>query len=64
MLVKQLLEDLKNMDPEAAVGFVGNGTWPATGIEYGKVVGQSRGYVLLFSTMDKDPAAHSPLKKK
>lgn len=49
MLVKDLIEDLKSMDPTAAVGFVGNGTWAAKGIRYGRVEGQSQGYVLLVA---------------
>lgn len=64
MLVKDLIEDLKKMDPEAAVGFQGNGTWSITGMTYGKMPKQSRGYVLLHSNGKSNPESHDPPREQ
>lgn len=61
MLVKHLLDDLKTMDPEAVVGFSGNGTWLINGLRYGKIEESDRGYVLLTCDGNNtDREAHTP----
>lgn len=60
MRVKQLIEDLKKMDPEAVVGFSGNGVFGASGIRYGKREDSKVFYVLLVSKGNGSPDNYSP----
>lgn len=54
MLVKDLIEDLKTMDPEAAVCFAKDGIWTAIGIRYGHLKEHHRGYVVLIADTSND----------
>lgn len=60
MIVKQLVEYLQTMDPEAAVAFEGNGMWPITGMRFGKQEKVDRGFVVLGSSLSDDPTYHTP----
>ena len=61
MNVKQLIKDLQQAPPDSEVAFQGNGMWPVSGIEIGKVPGQKVGYVLLGST--GKGFVHTPVRK-